>query len=348
MPRVNRREIFAGDEVQAFHLINRCVRRTYLCGKDKKSGKDFSHRKQWIRDRLEVLAGIFGLDIPGFAVLSNHMHVVVRTRPDVVKTWSDDEVALRWWNLFPQRKNKDGTPAVPTDAELDHIRKNSSGLQEKRRRLSNVSWFMKCLSEPIAKRGNREEKVSGHFWEARYKAQPLLDETAITACMAYVDLNPIRAGLAMSPETSEFTSVKERISDRQEVPSLASAETRTQRVEHGEQAGWLAPIELHPERKKVREQPTTRRASNKGCLPMTLDEYLRLLDWTGRQLRRDKVGRIPVEFAPILDRLDCSAESWLDLVRNFRKRFRTEAGRAVTLQNVSSIRRACRHANSSA
>jgi hypothetical protein len=169
-----------------------------------------------------------------------------------------------------------------------------------------------------------------------------------TACLAYVDLNPIRAGLAVSPETSEFTSVKERISDRQEVATLASAETRAQGVEHGEKAGWLAPIELHPERKKVGEKPTTRRASNKGCLPMTLDEYLRLLDWTGRQLRRDKVGRIPVEFAPILDRLDCSAESWLDLVRNFRKRFRTEAGRAVTLQNVSSIRRACRHANSSA
>ncbi len=81
---------------------------------------------------------------------------------------------------------------------------------------------------------------------------------------------------------------------------------------------------------------------------MTLDEYLRLLDWTGRQLRKDKVGRIPVEFAPILDRLDCSGESWLDLVKNFRKRFRTEAGRALTLQSVSSVRRACRHANSSA
>ena len=81
---------------------------------------------------------------------------------------------------------------------------------------------------------------------------------------------------------------------------------------------------------------------------MTLDEYLKLLDWTGRQLRKDKVGRIPEEFSPILDRLDCSSESWLDLVKNFRKRFRTEAGRAATLQSVSSIRRACRRANSSA
>ena len=348
MPRVNRREIFADDEIQAFHLINRCVRRTYLCGKDGKSGKDYSHRKQWIRDRLEVLARIFAVDVLGFAVMSNHLHVVVRTRPDVVKTWSDDEVALRWWNLFPQRREKDGSPAEPTESELNHIRNDASGLKEKRRRLSNVSWFMKCLSEPIAKRGNREEKVSGHFWEARFKAQPLLDEMAIAACMAYVDLNPIRAGLASSPESSDFTSVQERIADRQSVTAVSTVDAQDQRVEHGVNAGWLAPVALDPPQKKVREKPSARRASNKGCLPMSLDQYLKLLDWTGRQLRRDKAGKIPAEFDPILERLDCSEESWLDLVQNFRKRFRMEAGLPRSLQLVSSARRSRRNANSTA
>ena len=366
MPRVNRREIFADDEIQAFHVINRCVRRTFLCGKDRKTGRDFSHRKQWLRDRLEVLAGIFAVDVLGCAVLSNHLHVVVRTRPDVVKSWSDAEIAVRWWNLFPQRREKDGSPAGPTEPELSHIRNDASGLKEKRRRLSNVSWFMKCLSEPIAKRGNREEEVTGHFWEARFKVQPLLDEMAIAACMAYVDLNPIRAGIALTPETSDFTSVQERIVDRQSAMAQAPSSGLTatlspgagekgragdamdQRVEHGEHAGWLAPVALDPPRKKVREKQPTRRASNKGCLPMTLDQYLKLLDWTGRQLRKDKAGKIPAEFEPILERLDCSAESWLDLVQNFRKRFRTEAGLAKSLQSVSSARRSRRHANSSA
>ena len=72
------------------------------------------------------------------------------------------------------------------------------------------------------------------------------------------------------------------------------------------------------------------------------------IDWTGRQLRRDKAGRIPAEFSPILERLDCTEETWLDLVKNFRKRFRTEAGRPATLQGVSSLRRSRRHANLSA
>jgi hypothetical protein len=230
---------------------------------------------------------------------------------------------------------------------------------------------MKCLSEPIAKRGNREEEVTGHFWEARYKIQPLLDEMAIAACMAYVDLNPIRAGIALTPETSNFTSVQDRILDRQsavnigdtsQAPSSGLSATfcpesgkkgdpgdeLDQRIEQGEKAGWLAPMALDPPRKKVRETQPIRRASNKGCLPMTLDQYLKLLDWTGRQFRKDKAGKIPSEFGPILDRLDCSAESWLDLVKNFRKRFRTEAGRAATLQSVSSLRRSRRHSNSSA
>ena len=63
MPRVNRTEICATDEIQAFHLINRCVRRTYLCGEDVTTGKDYSHRKEWIRSRLEELAGIFAVDV---------------------------------------------------------------------------------------------------------------------------------------------------------------------------------------------------------------------------------------------------------------------------------------------
>ena len=326
-----------------------------------------SHRKQWIRDRLEVLAGIFAVDVLGFAVMSNHLHVVARTRPDIVNEWSDEEVARRWWNLFPQRRRKDRSPEEPTEFELNHIRNDVAGMKEKRKRLSNVSWCMKCLAEPIARLGNKEDKVTGHFWEGRFKAQPLLDEAAIAACMVYVDLNPIRAGIAKTPETSDFTSVKERIVDlkaadvawlgnRLELAMAPSSgltatfspgagekgkdrNAQDVRIEHGEKAGWLAPVPLDPPRKKVREKCSTRRASNKGCLAMSLDQYLQLLDWTGRQLRSDKRGSIPQGLDPLLERLQCSSETWLDLVQNFRKRFRVEIGLPVTLQSVSSRRR---------
>ncbi|MBM4077621.1 MAG: hypothetical protein FJ267_18495 [Planctomycetes bacterium] len=117
MPRLNRTEICASDEIQVFHLINRCVRRTFLCEEDVTTGKDYSQRKEWIRSRLEEQAGIFALDVMSFAVLSNHLYVVVRTRPDIVKSWSDEEVALRWWRLFAQRCDGNGKAAKPLEFE---------------------------------------------------------------------------------------------------------------------------------------------------------------------------------------------------------------------------------------
>jgi len=342
MPRVNRREIFSETDIQVFHLISRCVRRNHLCGRDRRSGCDYSHRREWVRGRLEELAGIFAIDVLGYALMGNHMHIVVRTRPDVSSGWTDDEVALRWWTLFPQRRTPSGAPEQPTTEELHHIKNDAAGLADRRRRLASVSWFMKCVSEPIAKRANREDDVTGHFWEARYKAQPLLDETAIAACMAYVDLNPIRAAVAQTPETSEFTSIQDRIADRQAAESASSADVQGTQIEHGPRAGWLAPIALEPPCEKSRERCVTRRLTNRGCLFMSLEQYLQLVDWTGRQLRLDKPGRIPPHLDAILTRLDCSIETWLDLVKNFRRRFLTEAGRPETLQSVTRLRRNCR------
>jgi len=352
MPRVNRREIFSETDVQVFHIISRCVRRDHLCGRDRRSGRDYSHRRQWIRSRLEELAGIFAVEVLGYAVMANHMHLIIRSRPDIVSGWSDDEVALRWWTLFPQRRTPDGLPEQPTTEELNHIKNSSVGVADKRRRLASISWFMKCISEPIAKRANREDDVTGHFWEARFKAQPLLDETAIAACMTYVDLNPIRAAVAQTPETSEFTSLHDRIIDRQSVsehgsapaPSLSAMPAAAQNIQSsdGPAAGWLSPIALEPSGQQLSHTSSTRRLTNRGCLFMSLDQYLQLVDWSGRQLRLDKPGQIPLYLDPILTRLDCNPETWLDLIKNFRRRFRTEAGRAETLQAVHRLRRHCR------
>jgi hypothetical protein len=193
-------------------------------------------------------------------------------------------------------------------------------LAELRARLSSISWFMRCTSEVIARMANAEDECTGRFWEGRFKATVLPDEAAIAACMAYVDLNPIRAGLAATPEKSDFTSAQERIADLKAADEVSTADAKDVRIEHGRKAGWLAPVELEPKRKKVREKCSSRRASNKGCVFMTLPEYLQLLDWTGRQLRPGKRGSIPKNAPPTLDRLNLSAELWLHAVAQFAKR----------------------------
>ncbi|MFO1003523.1 MAG: hypothetical protein U0936_24585 [Planctomycetaceae bacterium] len=320
MARMNRREMLSEGEIQVVHCVNRCVRRGFLCGVDELTGKNYEHRRQWMRSRLEFLAGIFGVDVLGFSVMSNHLHVILRSRPDVVKTWSDEEVALRWWNLFPQRRNKDGSPAEPVDTDLNSLMADVKTLAELRARLSSISWFMRCTSEVIARMANAEDECTGRFWEGRFKASVLPDESAIAACMAYVDLNPVRAGLAANPENSDFTSAQDRILDLKSAEEVSTPDAKDARIEHGQKAGWLTPVELEPKRQKVREKCSSRRASNKGCLFMTLAEYLQLLDWTGRQMKPGKRGAIPKNTPSILDRLNLSVELWLHAIEQFGKR----------------------------
>ena len=205
------------------------------------SGKSYEHRRDWIRDRLEALAGLFGVEIAAFAVMSNHVHVILRNRPDVVALWSDQEVARRWLTLFPGRVGIKPDPTSPwltrpgrrpnrparsclalppchRAGTLDPLEQAVAVLSADpalmatiRGRLSSLSWFMRALAEPIARRANREDHCTGRFFEGRFKSQRLLDEAALLACSVYVDLNPIRARLADRPETSELTSAHERI-----------------------------------------------------------------------------------------------------------------------------------------
>ena len=163
MARLARKEMIDPSEVQVVHTISRCVRRAFLCGEDPVSGGSYEHRRQWIRDRLEFLASIFGVDCLTYTLMSNHIHLVLRSRPDVVAAWTDEDVARRWLRLFPQRREQDGSPAEPLEAEIQSIVNQSEVLQERRRRLSDISWWMRCTTEHIARHANREDGCTGRF-----------------------------------------------------------------------------------------------------------------------------------------------------------------------------------------
>jgi hypothetical protein len=364
MPRTPRKFLFDPSEIGVYHCVNRCVRRAFLCGTDAQTGKCYEHRKGALRQRLEILAGQFAVDVLGFAIMSNHIHLVARNRPDIVAEWSDEEVARRWWNVFPKRKNDDGTPAEPNDFDLLMITADPIRLAEIRRRMSSISWFMRCLVEPIARLANREDACSGRFWQGRFFSQKILDDAALLACLAYVDLNLVRAGIAPTPEASQYTSVYERVEALKTPAAPAELEPKAKVPESnlipppiditvrdtekdakadatktGSRAEWLSPFELS-ETAAVAPVPAAR-ASNKGCLAMPFAEYLQILDWTGRTWRSDKRCAIPDGLAPILERLALTDESWLNLVRDFRRKFRLAAGSPESM-NKEAEKHGCR------
>jgi REP element-mobilizing transposase RayT len=263
-----------------YHCISRCVRRAWLCGADPYNGTSYEHRRDWIEQRLLELAEIFAVGVYAYAVMSNHVHVVLRIDPTAAATWTDEEVAMRWVRLFP----------ATIDGEVDDagcrlkeqtLLGNADRLNTCRQRLGSLAWFMKALNEPIARRANREDACTGRFWEGRYKCQALLDEAAVLTCMSYVDLNPIRAGIAEKLESSSHTSAVQRIERVRSNPAWAKAP--------------LASINA---------------SMTPAYLPITTEDYLDVIDWTARLTRPDKRGSIDATEPPILRKLGLSERQW--------------------------------------
>jgi REP element-mobilizing transposase RayT len=279
-----------------YHCVSRCVRRSFLCGVDSYSGRSYEHRRGWVEQRLLFLSSVFSIDICAYAVMSNHVHVVLHVDVKQVIAWADKDVVERWHllhkgTLLTQMFARGDTLSQGQQLTLDNT------IAEYRKRLHDISWLMRNLNEYIAREANKEDNCSGRFWEGRFKSQALLDEAAVIACMAYVDLNPIRASIADTPETSEHTSIQQRIKSIQQ-PTTHS----------------LMPF-----------VGNSRQDMPKG-IAFSLKDYCELVDITGRIIRNDKAGHIDHQQQPILQRLGLSDEQWLTLTTEFEKHFCYAAG----------------------
>jgi len=295
MTRARYQQVSLGD-TPYYHCICRCVRRAFLCGKDHYSGQDYEHRRQWVVDRLASLVDIFAIDLCAYAVMSNHYHVVLKVDRVRADNWTQREVAEHWMMLFTgpllvQRWLRDETGDAETLKAMEIV-------EEWRTRLYDLGWFMRCLNEHLARRANEEDDCKGRFWEGRYKSQALLDEKALLSCMAYVDLNPVRANMASTPEDSDYTSVQQR----SRMVQKASSDTKTP---------TLLPL-VDAEHIESDDEATISR--------MRLMDYLEIVDATGRVLRSDKRGAIEGGAAGILDRLGVDQATWLKNMRPRKQR----------------------------
>ncbi len=308
MPRSRKSQI-ALEATPYYHCTSRCVRRAFLCGRDEHSRNNYEHRRGWIEQRMLQLAEVYALDICAYAVMSNHYHIVLHINAEKAKAWTDSQVIERWHTLYSGNFLTQQYMAGK-DLYEEQLKAIAELAAEWRERLMSISWFMRALNEDIARQANAEDGCTGHFWQSRFKSQALLDEEALATCMAYVDLNPIRAQMASTPETSEFTSAKERIATAQEAPESPEPH----------QPKKLFPFVGYPRQ----DMPTG--------LPFRLQDYLELVDWTGRQLRDDKRGSIDNGIPPILERLNIDAEHWVYNTQHFESQFRGLVGTAISIK----------------
>ncbi|MCF6287797.1 MAG: transposase [Proteobacteria bacterium] len=287
-----RKQLISIEDTPYYHIVTRCVRRAFLCGTDKYSGKCFEHRRQLIVDRIKQLAEVFNIDICAYAVMSNHYHLVLKVNS--TEHWDEKRVLMHWSTISGI------IPLCQRFLTGEHLSKAELNMvylktDDYRKRLMCISDFMQLLNQHIARQANIEDKVTGHFWQARFKSQALLDEKALLTCMAYVDLNPIRAAMAQTPENSDYTSIQERI--------------------------------------KNKKSNLLNLGFGDDDIPFGLGDYCSLVDLTGRAIIANKSGHIPEELPPILNRLNLNSDTWLDELNQFKTKGHTAVGTVQQLKD---------------
>jgi REP element-mobilizing transposase RayT len=310
---VARKTLVSLSATEYYHCFSRCVRRAFLCGTDEYSGVCYEHRRQWLEERLLFLVKYFAIDIAAYAIMSNHYHIVLHVNRTKALAWSERDVVKQWHGIFSgtalSSKFLSGEPVDP--GEMAALQKLVACWRD---RLMDISWFMRSLNQTIAQRANQEDHVTGRFWEGRFKSQALLDEKALLACMAYVDLNPIRANMAETPETSAHTSIRRRIE-------------ALYRKDGHNQPESLMPFMGH--------EPVAKEEYLRGNgLPFSFPLYLELVEATGRMVRDGSTGSISKNAGHILDRLDITPEHWVYLAKNFHCPFKNLVGCYFRLKNA--------------
>ncbi|MFQ3246374.1 MAG: REP element-mobilizing transposase RayT [Arenicella sp.] len=299
-----RKSLVSVEHTPYYHCVSRCVRRAYLCGYDRLTTKSYEHRRNWLELKLLRTADLFAVKLCSYAVMSNHYHVVLHIRPDISQQWSEYEVVKRWHQCFKgtlfSQRFINGEPLI--EAQWKALRID---IKRWRRRLCSISWFMRIVNETIARQANKEDKCTGRFWEGRFKSQALLDERALLSCMAYVDLNPIRACMATTPEQSDHTSIKYRLE------LLEKGE-----IQHSSLESFVG---------------TTEKTIG---IPFKLKDYLELVDWSGRIIRTDKRGHIDNALPDILSRLGLDIDVWKILTTEFEMHFQCWVGSEHIVRRV--------------
>ena len=364
-----RNQVFDPEKVGIYHCFTQCVRQLYLLGDDFQTQVINAHRRQYFIGTLKRLAASMAIDVLDFAVMGNHVHVILRNRPDIAENWSAREVAERWLSLHPGRQKRRGKqkrsqrreyrPQIkPSKKAIDAIVKDPERVTELRWRLSNISWFMKDLLEPLAHLVNREDEVRGHFVASRFGCKSLEDEGAVLACSIYAALNPFNADLcdqpAEYPDTSFAYRVQGEMLRRQRELGMIEGDPADDPdcwlaalFIDGRATSYDATLQPGPDGRPVLTPQSNRfpspRVSNKGYLSVDWPAYEQLVRWTAENLRRradvTQPLLVPEPLGALLRERGIAHAMWLDTIQNYDHLFHCFVGSGWRLDEVANRKR---------
>lgn len=281
-----RYELIDREEGGFYHVFSRCVRQASLCGYDPVTGENRDHRRGWIESRLLALTDVFAVNVYAYAVMSNHYHIVIHYCPQQARTWTDAEIIRRWLSVYGSTNGR----------REQELLSDGEWIEERRKRLGDLSWYMRSLNEHIARRSNQEDGCTGHFWDGRYRSKALPDERAVHACMVYNDLNPFRAGMVDRVDAQQHTSLRRRLEEAVLEPECYRTPLRPLRFDQAK--GHVA-------------------TAGPSVLTTTLNDYLEQVEWTAANSH----GHAPTGTDPPLPL--CRAKTWLKYVAQQRQRTRS-------------------------
>jgi REP element-mobilizing transposase RayT len=330
IPRKNQVDLA---ETRFYHCMSRCAQQCFLLGEDKLTNRNYDHRKAWVITQLNALCSVFAIQVCAYAVMSNHYHLVLHIQSELVDEWSDEEVILRSATANTLRVSGRGLTQKEKDA-LALKSHTEKAIANMRKKLFNISQFMAGLNQYLSRRANQEENRKGTFWDRRFNSVSLLDEAAVLSCMAYVDLNPVRAGMANSLEESDFTSIQARLR-----AYTKADDNQATVVESSIVHLFNAASEQQLEQTILPSLLTPFASDNvKSPIPCSFEDYKNLVEWTGRQLREGKASllqpiTISSELQTMLKTVGISPEHWLRNTKSAEKQYARVMGSVETMKN---------------
>jgi len=303
-------------------------------------GGSDQRRKQFMLSVMQVLDAATCIELAAFALMDNHVHLLLRVLPKEARRWSARDVARRWLLLHPPR-NGYGRIRDVSDDDIQHLADDGEWVEATRAKLSSISFYMKEFKQRAAEYINRDEgETAGSLWQGRYKVKPVLTDEQLVATMAYIDLNPFAANVCEHIEQGEFTSLEQRLhKPKQDVwrfgddaagraaqatvghalprattgdvddlalpnRSTATRMQSTQTTSCQSQSGKRVAVPTSPiGGRRVRGRP--------ALLSITIRSYLQLLDGVSRLIRSGK-RTLSGSAANVLTRLGCTPDSVKD------------------------------------